>query len=271
MGLFGRRKPGFSKEVELKPEDIPGEFSDALDDAVNKNSNPKTEKLYLAKMADAAIQGEPMPENPDVQPKVDIFDLMESMPDVQDPFPPSEPEEEPAPAPQKTDAQLLADFIRHRSSGALLTAYKMLAKEEEHLDELIAQLRADESCADIRSIKGQKDEYFYSEEVMANNYAMIAMLVEEKDLAQTVIEMVRFNAKTYPSPTPFYYFGRSPYNYTPQQVRLAADQAMRRPEAEDIQELVTYNGVHYLYSLKHMSKRYAQALADSAETQEGDE
>ena len=35
MALFGRRKPGFSKEVELKPGEIPGEFSDALDPAVN--------------------------------------------------------------------------------------------------------------------------------------------------------------------------------------------------------------------------------------------
>ena len=46
MALFGRRKPGFSKEVELKPEEIPGEFSDALDPAVNKDlDNPKAEKL----------------------------------------------------------------------------------------------------------------------------------------------------------------------------------------------------------------------------------
>ena len=28
--LFGRRKPGFAKEVELRPEDIVGEFSDAF-------------------------------------------------------------------------------------------------------------------------------------------------------------------------------------------------------------------------------------------------
>ena len=36
MALFGRRKPGFAKEVELKPSEIPGEFSDALDPAVDK-------------------------------------------------------------------------------------------------------------------------------------------------------------------------------------------------------------------------------------------
>ena len=48
MALFGRRKPGFSREVELKPSEIPGEFSDALDPAVNKElDNPKLEKREI--------------------------------------------------------------------------------------------------------------------------------------------------------------------------------------------------------------------------------
>ena len=40
MALFGRRKPGFSKEVALKPSEIPGEFSDALDPAVTPEAAP---------------------------------------------------------------------------------------------------------------------------------------------------------------------------------------------------------------------------------------
>ena len=38
MALFGRRKPGFSKEVEMKPSEIPGEFSDALTSAFGSRS-----------------------------------------------------------------------------------------------------------------------------------------------------------------------------------------------------------------------------------------
>lgn len=53
MALFGRRKPGFSKEVKLNPDEIPGEFSDALDPAVNRElDNPKAEKRILQESAE---------------------------------------------------------------------------------------------------------------------------------------------------------------------------------------------------------------------------
>ena len=59
MALFGRRKPGFSKEVKLNPDEIPGEFSDALDPAVNRElDNPKAEKRILQENAEKVINGE---------------------------------------------------------------------------------------------------------------------------------------------------------------------------------------------------------------------
>ncbi|MBR4537938.1 MAG: hypothetical protein IKO52_03730 [Clostridia bacterium] len=74
MALFGRRKPGFSKEVELKPSEIPGEFSDALDPAVNKElDNPKLEKREMQQQAMDAM-GDAQPEAPAEKP--DIFDYM---------------------------------------------------------------------------------------------------------------------------------------------------------------------------------------------------
>ena len=55
MALFGRRKPGFSKEVSMKPSEIPGEFSDALDPAVNKElDNPKLGKAEMQDRDQAA-------------------------------------------------------------------------------------------------------------------------------------------------------------------------------------------------------------------------
>ena len=57
MSLFGRRKPGFSKEVELRPEDITDEFSDRNDPAMQRNSNPKEEKAAYAARAQAVMDG----------------------------------------------------------------------------------------------------------------------------------------------------------------------------------------------------------------------
>lgn len=105
MALFGRRKPGFSKEVTLKPEDISDEFSDRNDPAMMRNSNPKTEKAEMAARAQAVMDGtaKPAREESDVSSipedlaqaaaargeTVDLFDYLDSLPDVEDPFPPA--------------------------------------------------------------------------------------------------------------------------------------------------------------------------------------
>ena len=269
MALFGRRKPGFSKEVELKPEDITDEFSDRNDPAMNRNDNPKAEKAEMARAAQAVMDGEaPAPDAADG--KIDLFDYMDSLPEVDDPFPPSEPEPEPESPPEMLPCEVLAEFIRERSRAALLTPRKPLAEEEPELDSLLQAMKETDSCRDIVSIQGKKDEYFYSNEVMANNYAMIAMLVEEKDLTRTIAHMVRFNCKTYPSPTPLYYFMRSPYKYTQAQLDHALDMILRQPDTQDIKTVTAFNGILYMYSDQIMSQKYAQALANDGEAGEAD-
>lgn len=278
MSLFGRRKPGFSKEVVLRPEDITDEFSDSNDPAMQRNDNPKLEKAEYAARAQAVMDGSAAAEAanaPDMAQQaaadgrtVDLFDYMDSLPEVKDPFPPSEPEPEPEPQPERKPGEVLAEYIRQRSGAAHLTPRKALEAEEPQLEEMLEEMRSLESCADIKSVAGAKDEYFYSDEVMANNYAMIAMLVLEKNIARTVAHMVRFNCKTYPSPTPLYHFMRSPYNYTKPQLEQALRVLKADKDTQDIKTVVAFNDVLYMYSTDIMSERYAKALADGNETEE---
>lgn len=280
MSLFGRRKPGFSKEVELRPEDITDEFSDRNDPAIQRDDNPKQEKAEYAARAQAVMDGtavagaasapETTQQDNHEGKTVDLFDYMDSLPEVEDPFPPSEPEPEPEPQPERKPGELLADYIRDRSGAARLTPRKALEEEEPQLEEMLAEIHSLESCADIKSVQGSKDEYFYSDEIMANNYAMIAMLVLEKNIARTVAHMVRFNCKTYPSPTPLYHFMRSPYNYTRPQLEQALRVLRSDKDTQDIKTVEAFNGVLYMYSTQIMTERYAKALADGNETEEGD-
>ncbi len=270
--LFGRRKPGFAKEVELKPEDIVGEFSDRNDPA-RQDQNPKFEKGEMAEQAKKVIDGTAKPA--EETEKVDLFEYMDSLPEEPDPFTPSEnpmiadPNAEPEMVELKP-GEMLAEFIRERTRGVNLTPYKELAKEEPLLDEMIEEMRSLENCQDIKSVVGEKDEYFYSLDIMAKNYAMIAMLVYEKDIPRTLATMTRHNCKVYPSPTPLYYFTRHPFSYTKPQLDLALSQLQRREEFADIKTLTTWNGILYLYAENNMTKKYAQALADDAETSEAD-
>lgn len=270
--LFGRRKPGFSKEVELKPEDISNEFSD-LNDPARQDANPKTEKKEMGDLAQAVMEGTAAGA---AAQKVDIFDYMDSLPEVEDPFAPSEnpmiedPNEE-----KETDAglsqgEVLAEYIRERTRAVQLTPKKPLAEEEPNLDAMIEEMRGLNSCKDIRSVKGQKDEYFYSDEIMANNYAMIAMLVYEKDLPHTIAQIVRHNCRLYPAPTPKQYFTRHPFYYTNPQIDHALRMIGQNEAYKDIKTFKTWNEQTYLYSENEMTYKYAYALADDAETSEGD-
>ncbi len=270
MALFGRRKPGFAKEETVRPSEIPGEFSDALDPAVNKElDNPKLEKREMQQQALEAL-GEAKPDAPAEKP--DIFDYMQSLPDVEDPFPPSQPEPEQPLAPEKTKAQLLAEFIRERCKSTLITPKALIAKDEEDIETLLAELKADEACKDIQSVQGQKDVYFYSEELMAHNYAKIAVLTLEKDDARTVAEMVRFNCKAFPTPTPVYYFARQPFFLDKDRMRAVIAQMKTDPAYQDIRECeAAINREPYLYSIDLMSEKYAKALANGAESREADD
>lgn len=220
--LFGRKKPGF---IEENAEDITQE----------------------------QINGE----------KKDLFSHLESLPEVEDSeFGDLEIQEIPPAEVELTQAQKLAEYIRLRTQAIQLTSFSTLNAEVENFQELTEAWKDDESCQDIVFVKGNKDRYYYSTKFMSDNYAMIAALVEEKDLPKTIAAMVRFNCKTYPVPTPFSYFERSPYNATKSQLDRAVTALQSKEEDQDIQILINNVGDKFFFSTELMSLKYAKALAD---------
>jgi len=225
--LFGRRKDGFVKIEEIT------EFPTKIN------------------------------EDKQNQEKQDLLDYLESLDDEEELDKDIGPTLEEKDEPEIPRYQILAEFIRERSRGAHLTGKGFLESEEEGIEELLQALKEDENCQDIKTIKGEKDIYYYSTEFMTDNYAMIAVLVDEKDFARTIAKMVRWNCKTYPCPTPLYYFKNSPYHYTDEQIAHALNHM--KNEYNDIREITTGNNVRYLYSSKIMSEKYARALAEGVE------
>ena len=194
--------------------------------------------------------------------KPELLDFLAAAPEAQgDPY-----EDQPtvtAPElPQLTPAQELAGYIRSRSAAALLTSHALLLTEVENADELLAQMPADPQCEDITTRKGAKDTYYYSTANMSDNYAMIAQLIEDKDLCVMFAEMVRFNARIYPSATPLKYFQRSPYGLAPEVIEQTWESMQGKPEYADIEELTNNQNERFLFSTKHLTRRYAKAISD---------
>ena len=164
--------------------------------------------------------------------------------------------------PELTPAQELAGYIRARSAAALITPHALLLEEVENADELLAQMPTDPQCTDIVTRAGAKDTYYYSNANMSDNYAMIAQLIEDKDLCVMFAEMVRFNARIYPSATPLKYFQRSPYGLAPEVIEQTWKAMQENPEYADIEELTNNQNERFLFSTKHLTRRYAKAISD---------
>ena len=204
-----------------------------------------------------------MPEGTDTaDAKPELLDFLAAAPDAEnDPYA-DQPTKTAPELPELTPAQQLAGYIRSRSAAALVTAHAQLASEVENADELLAQMPQDPQCEDIVSRTGAKDTYYYSSANMSDNYAMIAQLIEDRDLCVMFAEMVRFNARIYPSATPLRYFQRSPYGLAPDEIEQTWKTMQGRPEFSDIEELTNNQNERFLFSTQYLTRRYAKAISD---------
>ena len=230
---------------------------------VERETSELAAKQQAAKAAPEAAEALVVPEGTDAaDAKPELLDFLAAAPDAEnDPYA-DQPTKTAPELPELTPAQQLAGFIRSRSAAALVTAHAQLASELENADELLAQMPQDPQCEDIVSRTGAKDTYYYSSANMSDNYAMIAQLIEDRDLCVMFAEMVRFNARIYPSATPLRYFQRSPYGLAPDEIEQTWKTMQGRPEFADIEELTNNQNERFLFSTQYLTRRYAKAISD---------
>jgi len=254
--LFGRKKPGFVKIEEINEDANYISEETTQDTAENKTS--VNDGDLNSKMTDneAGVSNK-------TSEKPDLLEYLSTLPDVEEEFVDFvEPEDQnEAEDEEMTEAMKLADYIRLRSAAGNLTKYASLKKEIEEVDQILMEIKNDEACEDIVYKEGQKDKYYYSKLNMSNTYAMISSLVEDKDLVTTIVNMVRFNSKTYPAPTPITYFERHPYYVTRPQIERAYAVLSGKEENSDIERFTNNKNVDFLFSTKFMTPKYAKALA----------
>ena len=230
---------------------------------VERETSELAAKQQAAASAPEAAEAPAVPEGTDAaDAKPELLDFLAAAPDAEnDPYA-DQPTKTAPELPELTPAQQLAGFIRSRSAAALVTAHAQLVSEVENADELLAQMPQDPQCEDIVSRTGAKDTYYYSSANMSDNYAMIAQLIEDRDLCVMFAEMVRFNARIYPSATPLRYFQRSPYGRAPDEIEQTWKTMQGRPEFADIEELTNNQNERFLFSTQYLTRRYAKAISD---------
>ena len=230
---------------------------------VERETSELAAKQKAAESAPEIAEAPAVPEGTDAaDAKPELLDFLAAAPDAEnDPYA-DQPTKTAPELPELTPAQQLAGYIRSRSAAALVTAHAQLISEVENADELLAQMPQDPQCEDIVSRTGAKDTYYYSSANMSDNYAMIAQLIEDRDLCVMFAEMVRFNARIYPSATPLRYFQRSPYGLAPDEIEQTWKTMQGRPEFADIEELTNNQNERFLFSTQYLTRRYAKAISD---------
>ena len=230
---------------------------------VERETSELAAKQQAAEAAPEAAEAPAVPEGTDAaDAKPELLDFLAAAPDAEnDPYA-DQPTKTAPELPELTPAQQLAGYIRSRSAAALVTAHAQLTSEVENADELLAQMPQEPQCEDIVSRTGAKDTYYYSSANMSDNYAMIAQLIEDRDLCVMFAEMVRFNARIYPSATPLRYFQRSPYGLAPDEIEQTWKTMQGRPEFADIEELTNNQNERFLFSTQYLTRRYAKAISD---------
>ena len=230
---------------------------------VERETSELAAKQQAAEAAPEAAEAPAVPEGTDAaDAKPELLDFLAAAPDAEnDPYA-DQPTKTAPELPELTPAQQLAGYIRSRSAATLVTAHAQLISEVENADELLAQMPQDPQCEDIVSRTGAKDTYYYSSANMSDNYAMIAQLIEDRDLCVMFAEMVRFNARIYPSATPLRYFQRSPYGLAPDEIEQTWKTMQGRPEFADIEELTNNQNERFLFSTQYLTRRYAKAISD---------
>ena len=230
---------------------------------VERETSELAAKQQAAEAVPEAAEAPAVPEGTDAaDAKPELLDFLAAAPDAEnDPYA-DQPTKTAPELPELTPAQQLAGYIRSRSAAALVTAHAQLISEVENADELLAQMPQDPQCEDIVSRTGAKDTYYYSSANMSDNYAMIAQLIEDRDLCVMFAEMVRFNARIYPSATPLRYFQRSPYGLAPDEIEQTWKTMQGRPEFADIEELTNNQNERFLFSTQYLTRRYAKAISD---------
>ena len=230
---------------------------------VERETSELAAKQQAAGAAPEAAEAPAVPEGTDAaDAKPELLDFLAAAPDAEnDPYA-DQPTKTAPELPELTPAQQLAGYIRSRSAAALVTAHAQLTSEVENADELLAQMPQDPQCEDIVSRTGAKDTYYYSSANMSDNYAMIAQLIEDRDLCVMFAEMVRFNARIYPSATPLRYFQRSPYGLAPDEIEQTWKTMQGKPEYADIEELTNNQNERFLFSTQYLTRRYAKAISD---------
>lgn len=199
--------------------------------------------------------------------------LIPDAPEAEEPDAPDAPEtetpEDDVPAEKRAFWETASEAVHAQARQRhYLTLTDLCAQTEKERDEaraLMEEARTRPEYADVYVYEGAKDLYYYIYPELAHNYVRGVAMAQENDLPRIIAEVVRYESKTYPRATDIRTFTRFPYHYTVIQVRRMLERMARQSEYADLERYTSGQKNEYIFSTRHLSRRYATFLVEQSE------
>ncbi|MCR3956638.1 MAG: hypothetical protein NUK57_10100 [Gudongella sp.] len=161
----------------------------------------------------------------------------------------------------------VADFITLNSrDGKIVTLEEIetfINNEEKDPTDVTEILESIKSELDLKTIDDSEgNTFYYSGNEMTDKYAGIIIRVKNKDILKLIGDTVREESRRYPRPTYVTMFNLPPYNLTEGELEDMLAELSIDSEYRDLKFTHASNGTVFVYSNKHMSKGYADYLAE---------
>lgn len=175
-------------------------------------------------------------------------------------------------------AQVTADYLYRRTADSKVSGQKNLVRlppspqEQQAMAVLLAAVGTEgvhPALTHIAMTQGKKDRYFFDARIMTRQYAAIDALLEDKDILATIATTTRSDSKLYPRPTQFSKLMSTPFRFTQDEILGAVARMQHEEQYKDIGVVTASNGNSAFFSDRHLSRRYAQALVQQIEVEEG--
>jgi hypothetical protein len=105
---------------------------------------------------------------------------------------------------------------------------------------------------------------YHAPDLLSRTYAQI--LDRQGSPLLLMAEEIRANSRDYPRPLPVELFQAPPFALTPEEIEHCLRLMATDPQYQDITFAPTSSGAVYLFSTLHLERRYAQFLAQQAES-----
>ncbi len=172
---------------------------------------------------------------------------------------------------EKSKGEILVESIRKlNKKEEVATIEKLLSDESlnlnrEEIEKYIFNKDIYEDLETIEIIKGKKGLYIFDSTLWTRQFAMTAVILEEKDILEAIAQRTRKDCKIYPRPLQVSALKNPPYTYSDEEIFKALDKMSSDENYKDIKTVKASNEGVCIYSEEHMSEKYAKALCEELE------